>query len=144
MKTQNSVWVLGHQISSAYSTGDYDLVIIDTPSKTSGPPPHIHQKFTEFFLVLEGEVEFLLNDEIKILGEGASVNIPPGSTHTYSNRSDKPCKMVNIHSPKGFGEFFRKSGIPADSSEAKAQSVSPESIKHVIDLSAQFDIEFQR
>jgi len=143
MKTHNTLWVLGHRISSAVTTGDYDLVEIETPPNTPGPPPHVHQKYTEFFLVTEGEVEFMLNGEAKVLKAGASVDIPPGSTHTYRNASSEPCKMVNIHSPKGFIEFFKTIGVSANEPQAQENSVSHETIEQVIAVASQFDIQFQ-
>lgn len=143
MKTHNTFWVLGHRITAAVTTGDYDLVEIETPANTPGPPPHVHQKYTEFFLVTEGEVEFLLNGESKVLKAGASVNIPPGSNHTYQNASNEPCKMVNIHSPKGFVDFFKTVGVPAADTQAQKNSVSHEIIGQVMTLANQFDIQFQ-
>lgn len=142
MKTLNTFWVLGHRITTAVSTGNYDLVQIETPAHTPGPPPHVHQKYTEFFLVTEGEVEFLLNGERKVLKAGASVDIPPGSAHTYRNNGDQPCKMVNIHSPKGFMDFFRTIGVSATDPHAKENSLAPESIEKVTTQAQQFDIEF--
>jgi len=144
MKTHNTFWVLGHRISAAVTTGDYDLVEIETPPHTPGPPPHVHQKYTEFFLVTEGEVEFLLNGESKVLKAGASVNIPPGSNHTYRNASSKPCKMVNIHSPQGFIDFFKSVGVPAAEPHAQESSVDPKSIEKVLLVADQFDFEFQK
>ena len=144
METLNTFWVLGHRITTAVSTGNYDLVEIETPAQTPGPPPHVHQKYTEFFLVTEGEVEFMLNGEKRVLKAGSSVDIPPGSTHTYRNATDQPCKMVNIHSPKGFLEFFRTIGISEGIAQAKESSVSQQAIEKVMEVSQQFDIEFQK
>ena len=143
MKTKNTFWVLGHRVTSSMTTSDYDLVQIETPPHTPGPPPHVHQKYTEFFLVIEGEAEFILNGEKKTLKAGSSVDIPPGSAHTYRNSSDQPCKMINIHSPKGFMDFFKTVGVPTGEEQAKENSVSPQAIEKVMVLSSQFDIEFQ-
>lgn len=143
MKTHNTFWVLGHRVTAVVTTGDYDLVEIETPPQTPGPPPHVHQKYTEFFLVTEGEVEFLLNGERKVLKAGASVDIPPGSTHTYRNASNEPCKMVNIHSPKGFIDFFKTVGVAAAEVQAQKNSVSHETIEQVMTVAHQYDIKFQ-
>ena len=143
MKTKNTLWVLGHQVTPSATTADFDLVHIETPPQTPGPPPHTHQKYTEFFLVTEGEVEFFLNGESKVLKAGSSVDIPPGSVHTYRNSSDQPCKMVNIHSPKGFLSFFQTIGVP-DDDQAMEKSVSEQAIAKVMQVSPQFDIEFQQ
>lgn len=143
MNTKNTLWVLGHRVTSSMTTSDYDLVQIETPPHTPGPPPHTHQKYTEFFLVTEGEVEFFLNGERKVLRAGSSVDIPPGSAHTYRNGSDQPCKMINIHSPKGFNEFFRTVGVPEGEAQAPEKSVAQPVIEKVMAVSPQFDIEYQ-
>ena len=143
MNTLHKFWVLGHQVTAAASSGEYDLVFLETPPNTPGPPPHVHQKYAEFFLVTEGEVEFLLNGERRVLNAGASVDIPPGSLHTYRNRTDRPSKMVNIHSPKGFVDFFKTVGVPLEEPHAQERSVAQEAIERVIAVSKGFDIEFQ-
>ncbi len=143
MKTHNTFWVLGHRVTAAVTTGDYDLVEIEVPANTPGPPPHLHLKFTEFFQVTEGEVEFLLNGESKALKAGASVDIPPGSIHSFRNASSAGCKMVNVHSPQGFVDFFKTVGVPAASAQAQEDSVSHETIEQVIAIANQFDIQFQ-
>ncbi len=144
MKTKNTLWVLGHQITPSMTSANFDLVHIETPPHTPGPPPHTHQKYTEFFLVTEGEAEFMLNGERKVLKAGSSVDIPPGSAHTYRNSSDQPCKMINIHSPKGFMEFFRTVGVSEGEDQAKESSVSQQAIEKVMKVSSQFDIEYQQ
>ncbi len=42
----------------------------------SGPPPHIHSREEESFLVLQGEMTFQLGDEQIIAGEGTFLNMP--------------------------------------------------------------------
>ena len=143
MNTKHTLWVLGHQVTPSATTADYDLVHIETPPHTPGPPPHTHQKYTEFFLVTEGEAEFFLNGERKVLRAGASVDIPPGSAHTYRNNSDQPCKMINVHSPKGFVEFFRTVGVPQGAAQAQENSVSQSAIEKVMEVSPQYDIHYQ-
>jgi mannose-6-phosphate isomerase-like protein (cupin superfamily) len=37
-----------------------------------------------------------------VAGPDTFVLVPPGITHTFSNRGDLPVRMLNIHAPAGF------------------------------------------
>lgn len=136
----NTKWVLGHKVTPHDTSGNYDLMIAETPPNVPGPPPHLHNSFEESFLIVEGEMEFFVNGEVKILKAGESIDIPPGTLHTFGNKSDVPCKWVNIHSPKGFRDFFEKMGVPAESQDAQLKSVAPEIIQEVIATAENFDM----
>ena len=122
------------------ATGDYDLVIGETPAHTQGPPPHRHETYHEVFLVTEGEMEFVVDGEPKSVKAGESVNLSPNSVHTFSNNSDSPCKWVNIHSPKGFLSFFEDMGIPESEVDAPSKSVDGQLIQKVVQTAAQYDM----
>ncbi|NNM19119.1 MAG: cupin domain-containing protein [Croceitalea sp.] len=133
-------WVLGHKITPHKVSGDFDLVMGETPPLTQGPPPHHHNTYHEVFMVTEGEMEFMLNGEITLLTAGKSINLPPKAVHTFSNKSNKTCKWVNIHSPKGFLKFFENLGVPVGEDQAKNKSMAPELIQQVIETAAQYDM----
>ncbi|MDX1667668.1 MAG: cupin domain-containing protein, partial [Saprospiraceae bacterium] len=102
MKGSNNLWVLGHRISPVEVSGNYDMVIGETPPNVPGPPPHFHSKLDEVFLVLEGEMEVVVDGEVRIIKKGEAVNLPANALHTFKNAGSSTCKWVNIHSPKGF------------------------------------------
>jgi len=140
MKQSNTKWVLGHKVTPYDTTGDYDLMLAETPAHVPGPPPHIHNNYKEAFLIVEGEMEFMVNGEVKVLKAGESLDVPPGTLHTFGNKSNKPCKWVNIHSPKGFRAFFEKMGVSSDTENAQMNSVDPALIQKVIQTAADFDM----
>ncbi|EAZ80474.1 cupin domain-containing protein [Algoriphagus machipongonensis] len=140
MESNNTKWVLGHKITSYDTSGDYDLMMAETPAQVPGPPPHLHNRLKESFLIVEGEMEFFINGEVKNVKAGESVDIPPNTLHTFSNKSDKPCKWINIHSPKGFRSFFDQMGIPENEENAIEKSVAPEIIGKVMSTAAQYDM----
>jgi len=133
-------WVLGHKINPQNVSGDYDLVIGETPAQTPGPPPHHHTSFHEVFLVTQGEMEFMVNGKVTKVKNGESINLPPQAVHSFSNNSENPCKWVNIHSPKGFLRFFEDLGIPDTEDNAQQKSVDPEIIQKVIETAAKYDM----
>ena len=139
----NTKWVLGHKVTPHSTTGDYDLMMAETPPQVQGPPPHTHNNYKEAFLIVEGEMEFFVNGEIKVLKAGESIDIPPMTLHTFNNKSDRPCKWINIHSPKGFSEFFNRMGVPASEDGAQERSVATEIIQQVIQTAGDYDMNIQ-
>lgn len=133
-------WILGHQVSLHPTSGNYDLAIFETPPESQGPPPHTHHKYEEAFVILEGEMEFFIDGKTHMVKAGESVDVPPGTLHTFHNRSKQPCKWINIHSPKGFSEFFKSFGIPCTEQDALKRSVHSELIQKVLTTASDFDM----
>ncbi|WP_406682792.1 cupin domain-containing protein [Seonamhaeicola sp. MEBiC1930] len=140
MNANNTKWVLGHKVTPHETSGDYDLMVAETPPKVQGPPPHLHNAFKESFLIIEGEMEFFVNGKTRVVKAGESVDIPPKTLHTFGNTSDKPCKWINIHSPKGFRTFFEQMGIPESEENAIEKSVAPEIINKVMATAMEYDM----
>ena len=63
-----------------------------------GVDPHTHSDHTDSFYVLEGEVDFLLEDERHRAGPGAFLSVPPNVVHGF-----RPCgvdiRLLNFHTP---------------------------------------------
>ena len=140
MNTITTKWVLGHKLTAYPMSGNYDLMLGETLPQVPGPPPHYHNSYTESFLIVEGQMEFMMNGETKLVKAGESVDIPPKTLHTFTNKHDATCRWVNIHSPKGFGEFFSQIGIEAEESNAQEKSVAPELIQKVIASASDHDM----
>lgn len=136
-------WVIGHHITPMDVTGDYDMVVGRTPGKVQGPPPHYHKGLHEVFVVIEGELDFLVDGDLQKLRAGDSVNLSPNTMHTFSNNSDAECKWLNIHSPKGFYSFFEEMGVPDSEQNAMAKSVDGAIIQKVMAQAADFDMHIQ-
>lgn len=67
---------------------------------------HLHRQHADSFYVLEGELEFLVQDEEHPLGPGACVCAPAGVVHAF--RSTSPARFLNFHTPdKGFAGNLR-------------------------------------
>jgi mannose-6-phosphate isomerase-like protein (cupin superfamily) len=143
MKENNKLWVLGHKISPVEVSGNYDMVIGETAPNFPGPPPHFHSRLNELFMVLEGEMEFLINGKPKKVGPGESIDLPPNVVHTFNNSGTTTCKWINIHSPKGFLSFFEDMGIQEDESEAMKKSVDEKIINQVMQTAADYDMHIQ-
>ncbi len=67
-----------------------------TAGKKVGRHPFMHRTRTiDYAVVLEGEITMLLDDEDVVLKTG-DVVIQRGTNHAWSNRSDKPVRMLYV------------------------------------------------
>ncbi len=136
-------YLLGQTINLYETSGDYDLIQVCIPAHTSGPPPHLHKNFDEFFLLIEGELEVLLAGTVSILKAGEFIDIPVNTIHTFNNISDSQCTLFSIHHPKGFAKFFKKFGIPDGEPNALERSLDPLIIEEIIKTADDFDMDMK-
>ena len=72
-----------------------------------GPPPHVHDELHDMFYVVDGELTMRLGDDEVKAGPGTFVCVPPGTVHTFSNRSDAPVTFLNFNAPGGWENYMR-------------------------------------
>lgn len=79
-----------------------------------GPPPHIHSREDEAFYVLEGEVEFCLDDQRILATPGTFLHSPRGQKHSFKNIGTARSRMLCWVTPAGLEMFFAEVGRPVD------------------------------
>jgi quercetin dioxygenase-like cupin family protein len=94
-------------VTGAESGGAYFAMEAIVPPG-GGPPPHIHRNEDETFYVIEGEIEFLLGDEVVTGGVGDFVNVPRDTVHRFHNAGTTPARMILTFSPAGIERFFEE------------------------------------
>ena len=67
---------------------------------------HIHPGYEEATLVVEGNIEAVLEGETRTLGPGDLLLAPAGATHTITNQSDKPARVLAISPTTNFERVF--------------------------------------
>jgi mannose-6-phosphate isomerase-like protein (cupin superfamily) len=73
-----------------------------------GVDPHTHDDLVDAFLVLQGEVDFVIGDEVRRADPGMFLAAPPGARHGFSNPGPEPLRVLNIHAPdRGFASRLR-------------------------------------
>jgi quercetin dioxygenase-like cupin family protein len=86
---------------------ELSLIEYDTGPGYQGATPHFHERHTDAFVVLEGELEFTLGRETIRGGPGTAVVVPPEVVHAFTSTGGR-ARFLNIHSPDaGFVEFLR-------------------------------------
>ena len=109
------VWFLGQPLDIKVTGEQTDGAYAVTEASAApgfGPAPHIHRREAEGVYVIEGELRFTV-DERQIEGPaGTFVHIPMGSTHSWTNVSPEPAKVLTLYTPAGFEKLFETLGEP--------------------------------
>lgn len=109
----------------------------------SGPPPHIHSREEESFLVLEGEMAFQLGDERFVAGEGTFLNIPVGILHCFKNESDKTARLLISLAPAGLENMFFEVGQPLADEAETAPPPNEIEIKKLLEAAPRYGVEIK-
>ena len=99
--------------------GKYEIVETTLPPGFESPP-HVHQRMEQAFYVLEGEVEFKLDQQTVRARAGALVRVPTQVSHAFSNPTKVWGKMLQVHTGGSLERMFEElaqtfpAGTPID------------------------------
>ncbi|MCM6773740.1 cupin domain-containing protein [Nocardia sp. CDC159] len=81
------------------------------PAGADGTRPHHHDRSTEFFYILGGTMEFVVDGQRHSVTRGGLVVVPPGVTHAFGAAPDGPAEFFAVLTP-GLPrfEYFRQLG----------------------------------
>lgn len=83
-------------------TPRFNVSIITLSPGRHGPEAHIHDDEDDAFYVLDGDLQFAIDEQEVLVAAGTFVLVPPGVMHTFRNPTSSPVRMLNIHAPAGF------------------------------------------
>jgi len=87
---------------------ELSLIEYDIGPRHAGAKLHYHERHTDAFHVLEGELEFTFGRETVIAPAGTTVVAPPGVVHAFTKASGGRARFLNIHAPDaGFADYIR-------------------------------------
>lgn len=121
-------------IDGAESGGGFSLVEHPMSARALAAPLHRHTREDEYSFVLEGQVGALLGDEVRIAGPGDLVFKPRNQWHTFWNAGDQPARILEIISPAGFEEFFRKLVDLGGVTQADPQTLANLSASYALEM----------
>ncbi len=107
-----------------------------------GPPPHIHRREDETFYLIEGEIEFLLGEDLVLAGPGDFVNIPRGMVHRFRNIGSGTARMILTFTPAGMERFFEETLEPAPSGAVTAPDNVDEVAARYVAAAPRYGLEF--
>ncbi len=90
--------------------GTYSLMWQLCP-QGSGPGPHFHDQYEQFY-VLEGEITYLAGGQELKARAGSFVLIPRGTVHSFRVDSET-ATLLNSYTPAGFERVIIELGEPA-------------------------------
>jgi mannose-6-phosphate isomerase-like protein (cupin superfamily) len=100
--------VSGEDTGGQYSLLDWTVApeLEATGPDTPDYGVHLHRQCEETFLIISGSLEFLIGDEIVVLGGNDFVRVPAGVPHGYRNSSGETVRMLVGFVPAGLEELF--------------------------------------
>jgi len=96
-------------LDGAATNQKYTVMEATLPPK-AGPPPHVHTREDEAFLVLAGEVTFYLGDKTIVRQKGESLFAPRNIPHHFKNTGTEDAVLLETASPAGIEDFFVAAG----------------------------------
>ena len=94
----------GEQTKGHYSLTEFTIA----PPPAPGPPMHIHKAEDELTYVLEGEIEFVLEERSERASVGSFFLVPKGTPHTLSNAGPGAARILVVLTPPGFEGYWEE------------------------------------
>ncbi|RZJ67591.1 MAG: cupin domain-containing protein [Flavobacterium sp.] len=132
----NQLNVLGDsqtiKISGKETNGKF-TVIENFNEPGIGIPMHVHENEDEIFHIIEGEMEFTLENETRILKKGDMIFLPRKVPHAFKCIGNHKTKAVVTVVPSGIEDMFKSlSELP----------VGPPDFENVMRICGEFGIRF--
>lgn len=74
--------------------------------QASGPPEHVHPRSREGFQLVAGRLRLRIGGREQILEAPATIDIPPGTPHTFWNDGPEAASIAVSYEPAGTFEHF--------------------------------------
>lgn len=112
-------------ISGEQTNGAYAVIDMLIPPG-GGPGPHAHKDIQEIFYVVEGEIDFKMEEGSYTANQGSFVNIPlGGAVHCFQNTTGKIAHLLCTVVPAGLDSFFQEIGKPVETGTFLAPPTLP-------------------
>lgn len=98
--------------------GTFSLSEITLPPGYPGPVLHRHEQTLDSFYVLEGTLTIRFGEDEEVeAGPGSYGAMPPGTIHSFANRSDGVVRALNLMAPGGFEQYLKELAAAAPPGE---------------------------
>jgi quercetin dioxygenase-like cupin family protein len=118
--------ISGEQITFIRTSADTDGALAELefflPAGMTPCPEHVHPQSTERVTVQSGQVRAMIDGRLHTVGEGESLEVPPGTWHTWVPVGD--VRMTATFTPAlGMDDFLVDLFAIAEAGEVDAQGV---------------------
>ena len=103
---QDILWIM---LADAKDTGGRWSMMEQLMPMGAGPPPHKHLWSDETFYILDGQITFLIEGEIKTAGKGSFVTIARNTRHAFRVDSDT-ARILNGYTPASMEAMIAELG----------------------------------
>lgn len=120
-ETGTKVWMSGDEyriLLDGVRSGNAMTLIDALVPPSAGPPEHAHADVDELFFLLDGELEFTLDGDRRLLKTGEGVFVRRTVPHAFRNCSERSARMLLFYTPSGAEDFFLAAGRPAIDGQA--------------------------
>lgn len=107
---QNPFHPIKLMLSSEESAGELTLYEFEVPAQSPGSPPHTHTLEDEYFFILSGTLDVLVDGSVQRLEEGDFAALTRGHTHMFWNGSEAPVRLLMATTGHSFEAFMAKVG----------------------------------
>jgi mannose-6-phosphate isomerase-like protein (cupin superfamily) len=112
----SSVWLAGDvytlKLPGTATGGAFTLLEAVVPLG-GGPPPHVHDREDETFVVLEGELNLRVGAQEFAAPVGTVLHVPRGLRHSFRTVRATPARMLFHYAPAGMDGMLAEIGVPA-------------------------------
>lgn len=141
---ENATWFLGNLhacIAHAQNTRNTFTLVDAIYREGYGPPPHLHTREDEFFVVLEGRVRFIAGATETDQGPGALAFLPRNRAHTFEPLNGQVRMLIGLL-PGGLETFFKAFSTPAGNLGLEPEPVTMPDMEQFIEAGADYGLEF--
>ncbi len=132
---RHTILLDGSQTNNAYT-------IIETLTPPdAGPPPHLHQREDEHFLLLLGEVTLFIGGEAMVLKPGDYAVGPRGIPHYFRNTGTTDSVLLITLMPAGIERFFQAAGTPLHGRDDRPIPFAPADAPGMNSIASEFGME---
>ncbi len=101
-------------VSGEQTGGNYAVIDMLVPPG-GGPGPHSHKDIQEMFYIVEGEIDFKMEEGNYKAKKSSFVNIPlGGAVHSFKNTTNDIAHLLCTVVPAGLDALFQEIGKPVD------------------------------
>ena len=97
------------QLTAEQTAGSLSLGLATVPAGNA-PPPHLHEREDELFIILEGQYRVFADDAWTEVGPGTVVFLPRGGVHTFHVVGPRPGRHWVFTTSGDFERFFARCG----------------------------------
>jgi mannose-6-phosphate isomerase-like protein (cupin superfamily) len=135
---QDFLWII---LADSTDTGGRWSLMDQLMGKGIGPPPHKHTWSDETYYLLDGQITFLIGDDIRTAHAGDFVNVPRDTRHGFRVDSDT-ARILNGYTPASMEALVIEFGQPTKELVLPRQKSPMQSTEMPAELARRYGLDW--